>query len=283
MSSISRDGATRMWIPFEKGGYMVSRIKERFKVLTDRGEKALVAYITGGYPSLEVAGQMVLGLAECGADIIEIGVPFSDPIADGPVIQTASYRALQGGVTVAGILEMVRRVRQQSPVPLVLMSYYNPILQMGLQEFCCQAARSGVDGLIIPDLPLEESFPLLQIAEQAGIDVVPLVAPTSNRERIAAICARACGFVYCVSVTGVTGEREEINTDLVSRTGLIRQCTDLPLVIGFGVGNAAIARNLAPICDGVVVGSALMRLIMEDSFDRAQELVREIKSAINRQ
>jgi tryptophan synthase alpha chain len=272
-----------MWIPFRKGGHVVSRIRERFKVLTGRGEKALVAYITGGYPSLEVAGQMVLGLAECGADIIEIGVPFSDPIADGPVIQTASYQALQGGVTVAGILEMVQRVRQQSSIPLVLMSYYNPILQMGLQEFCYQAARSGVDGLIVPELPREESLPLLQAAEQAAIDVVPLVAPASNRERIAAICARARGFVYCVSVTGITGEREEINTDLASLTGTIRKCTDLPLVIGFGVGNANTARNLAPLCDGVVVGSALMRLIIGDSFDRAGELVREIKSAINRQ
>ncbi|MGE5543646.1 MAG: tryptophan synthase subunit alpha, partial [Bacillota bacterium] len=222
----------------------MSRIGETLQVLNSRGEKALIAYITGGYPSLDITGQMVMRLAGCGADIIEIGIPFSDPVADGPVIQTASYQALEGGVTVNGILDMVRRVRHHTSVPLVLMSYYNPILQMGLPEFCCSAVRSGVDGLIVPDLPLEERTPLLQCAKQAGLDVVPLVAPTSGPERIAAICAQACGFVYCISVAGVTGERQEIKTDLARLTGAIRQCTDLPLVIGFGVGDAATARDL---------------------------------------
>lgn len=259
----------------------MSRIKKTLETLTSRGEKALVAYITGGYPSLEITGQMAVRLAGCGADVIEIGVPFSDPVADGPVIQTASCRALEGGVTVAGILEMAGRVRRNTQVPLVMMSYYNPILQMGLPEFCTCAAENGVDGLIVPDLPLEESTPLLDFAKQAGLEMVPLVAPTSSPERIAAICTRASGFVYCVSVAGVTGERQEIKTDLASLTGAIRQCTDLPLVIGFGVGDAATARNLAPFCDGVVVGSALVRLMMEGSLDGAEELAREIKSAIN--
>lgn len=259
----------------------MSRIKETLKGLRNRGEKALVVYITGGYPSLEITEEMVVRLAGSGADIIEIGIPFSDPIADGPVIQSASCQALEGEVTVTGILEMVYRVRRHISVPLVLMSYYNPIMQMGLQEFCHHAVRCGVDGLIVPDLPREESAPLIESAEHEGIDVVPLVAPTSPPERIAAICAQARGFVYCVSVAGVTGERQQIKTDLVSLTGAIRQCTALPLVIGFGVGDAATAGSLAPLCDGVVVGSALVRLMMEGSFDRAEELAREIKSAIN--
>lgn len=259
----------------------MSRITETMNSLSKRGEKALVTYITGGYPSLELTEEMLIQLANNGADIIEIGIPFSDPVADGPVIQSASYHALEGGTTVKGILEMIGRVRKQISTPLVLMSYYNPILQMGLERFCRYAAENGVDGLIVPDLPIEEAGPLLKSADHAGLELVPLVAPTSTPERIAAICDQARGFVYCVSVAGVTGERQEIRTDLASITSTIRQCTSLPRVIGFGVGDASTARTLASLCDGVVVGSAIVRLMTEGSFKQAEELIREIRSAIN--
>ncbi|RPF43016.1 tryptophan synthase alpha chain [Thermodesulfitimonas autotrophica] len=261
----------------------MSRIAETFAGLRKRGEKGLVTYLTAGDPDLERTAALIAVMDQAGADIIEIGIPFSDPLADGPVIQAASNRALAAGVTVDRILAMVAEVRAAVAAPLVLMTYYNPVFQQGLEAFCRRAAESGVDGMIVPDLPYEESGPLLRAADRYGIDLIPLVAPTSTPSRIAAICARARGFIYCVSVTGVTGMRETIETDLRSLGDSIRQHTNLPVAIGFGVSGPEAAARVAPFCDAVVVGSAIVRLIGAGAFEEVGRFTAALKRALSPQ
>ncbi|MEW6448114.1 MAG: tryptophan synthase subunit alpha [Bacillota bacterium] len=258
----------------------MSRIAQAFGRLKERGEKGLITYLMAGDPDLGRTEELIALMAGAGADIIEIGIPFSDPLADGPIIQAAANRALSNGVTVRGILEAVGRMRKKVNLPLVLMTYYNPVLQYGLENFCCSAAENGVDGLIVPDLPLEESGLLREYTGRRGIDLIPLVAPTSTQERLAAICAAARGFVYCVSVTGVTGVRERIETDLRTLSVLIRNCTDLPVAIGFGVSGPDAAVRVAPYCDAVVVGSALVRLIGENAYGEVGKLTAALKTAL---
>jgi len=259
----------------------MSRIKETFAALKRRGEKGLITYLMGGDPDLERTRELILAMAEAGADMVEVGIPFSDPLADGPVIQAASNRALAGGVTVNGILQMVGEVRQKVALPLVLMTYYNPVLQYGLEAFCRRAAESGADGLIVPDLPYEESELLRFYADRHGLDLIPLVAPTSTPVRVAAICARARGFIYCVSVTGVTGMREKIETDLEALSSLVRRYTDLPVAIGFGVSGPEGVARVAPFCDAVVVGSAIVRLIAEEAYEEVGKLTAALKGALS--
>ncbi|MGQ9511916.1 tryptophan synthase subunit alpha [Thermodesulfitimonas sp.] len=259
----------------------MSRIAATFTGLRKRGAKGLITYLTAGDPDLERTAALITAMDQAGADIIEVGIPFSDPLADGPVIQAAANRALAGGVTVAKILGMVAQVRAAVAAPLVLMTYYNPVFQQGLEAFCRRAAETGVDGIIVPDLPYEESGPLLHAADHYGIDLIPLVAPTSTPSRIAAICARARGFIYCVSVTGVTGMRETIETDLKSLSQTIRQHTDLPVAIGFGVSGPEAAARLAPFCDAVVVGSAIVRLIGDGAFEEVGRFTAALKQALS--
>lgn len=258
----------------------MSRIKDTFDTLKSRGEKALITYLTGGDPSLAATRELVLSMARSGADIVEIGIPFSDPLADGPVIQAASLRALSAGSTVAGLLNTVRNIRRDSQVPIVLMTYYNPVMQYGLGQFTIDAVQSGVDGLIVPDLPYEESEPLRLQADQNGLDLIPLVAPTSTPARLSAICSAARGFVYCVAVTGVTGTRVQIETDLDALTREVRRHTNLPVAIGFGVSGPESAARVSGYCDGVVVGSALVKLIGEKDNDRVEELTTQLKQAL---
>jgi tryptophan synthase alpha chain len=258
----------------------VSRISEAFNALKERGEKGLITYLMGGDPGLEQTGRLILAMAQAGADLVEVGIPFSDPLADGPVIQAAANRALAAGTTVDGILETVGEVCKQTDVPLVLMTYYNPVLQYGLDAFCRRAAEKGVAGLIVPDLPHEESGPLKQHTDFYGLDLIPLVAPTSTPGRVAAICAQARGFIYCVSVTGVTGMRETIETDLQALTDLVRRHTDLPVAIGFGVSGPGSAARVAPFCDAVVVGSAIVRLIAEGAYGEVERLTASLKAAL---
>lgn len=258
----------------------MSRIAATFAGLRERGEKGLITYLTAGDPDLGRSAALITAMARAGADIVEIGIPFSDPLADGPVIQAASSRALAGGVTVKKILAMVAAVRQEITCPLVLMTYYNPVLQQGLATFCRQAAESGVDGIIVPDLPYEESGPLLRWADHYGLDLIPLVAPTSTPARIAAICRQARGFIYCVSVTGVTGMREKIETDLQALSSLIRKETELPVAIGFGVSGPEAAARIATFCDAVVVGSAIVRLIGEGAFEEVERFTAALKTAL---
>lgn len=258
----------------------MSRIRETFNALKERGEKGLITYLMGGDPDLEQTGRLILAMVQAGADLVEVGIPFSDPLADGPVIQTAANRALAAGTTVDGILEMVGEVCKQVNVPLVLMTYYNLVLQYGLDAFCRRAAEKGAAGLIVPDLPHEEIGPLKQHADFYGLDLVPLVAPTSTPDRVAAICAQARGFIYCVSVTGVTGVRETIETDLQALSDLVRRHTDLPVAIGFGVSGPETAARVAPFCDAVVVGSAIVRLIAEGACGEVGRLTASLKAAL---
>jgi tryptophan synthase alpha chain len=261
-----------------------NRISRTFRGLRDRGEKGLIPFVTAGYPDLETTERMVLGMIAAGADLIELGVPFSDPLADGPVIQRASQAALSRGTNLARILELVVHLRRQTEIPLVLMSYYNPILRFGPDLMVSAAARAGVDGLIVPDLPVEEAGLLLELGDAAGVALIPLVAPTSTPQRIAAIVGRARGFVYCVSLTGVTGAHGKYSEKLAGVIRVVRAHTDLPVAVGFGIAESGQARALAPQADALIVGSAIVNRIGAAGEDGAvqavQDVVLELKRAL---
>lgn len=239
----------------------MSRLDVTFARLRARGERALLPYFTAGDPSLVDTRRLVLEAAHRGADVIELGVPFSDPLADGPVIQRAGARALAGGATLPRVLELVAGLRHEVGVPLVLLTYYNPILVFGLKPFARSAADAGVDGVIVADLPIEESEPLEVEAEAAGLDVVQLVAPTSPPARVRAIARRSRGFVYVVSLTGVTGERHELPTDLATQIRTLRLVTTKPVCVGFGISTPEQVDAVGRLADGVIVGSAIVRLV----------------------
>ena len=241
----------------------MSRIDATFERLRARGERALVVFLTAGDPSLADTRALVVEMARQGADIIEIGVPFSDPLADGPVIQRAAGRALAGGTTLTRILAMVRELRPEVDVPLILFGYYNPVLAFGLGAFARAAAGAGVDGLIVPDLPPEEAGPLSEEAGPAGLDMVHLLAPTSAPERVKLIARTSTGFIYVVSVLGLTGERRELPPDLDQQIRRLRLVTTKPVCVGFGISEPAQVKAVGKLADGVVVGSAIVRLIEE--------------------
>lgn len=241
----------------------VQLLENTFKQLREQGKKALIAYITAGDPSLEHTEKIVLSIAEAGANVIELGIPYSDPVADGPIIQQASQRALQAGTTVEGILTLVSRLRSQTAVPLVLMTYINPILQYGVERFMRKAYSVGVNALIIPDLPVEEWVLIEDAAHQHKIGLIPLLAPTTPTERIHKICPRARGFIYCVSLTGVTGMRTELPPQLNEFLARVRAATSLPMAVGFGISTPQQVLQLKDHCDGVVVGSAIVNLLAE--------------------
>jgi tryptophan synthase alpha chain len=234
------------------------RIERKFRALADIGELGLIAYITAGDPSLEASAKIVLAAAEAGADIIELGVPFSDPVADGPVIQRASERALRSGTTLAGVLELVRQLRTRTDVPLVLFSYFNPLLQMGLEKFAEAAASAGADGVLATDLTPEEAGEYRAALGSRGLDTIFLAAPTSTDERLARIADASTGFLYLVSRTGVTGTREVLPEGLPALARRVRQFTTLPIAVGFGISAPAHVSVLGGIANAAVVGSALM-------------------------
>jgi len=240
-----------------------SRLAATFAELRARGERALVAYLTAGDPSLAATQRLVLEAVARGADVIELGVPFSDPIADGPVIQRAAMRALERGTSVARVLETVATLRAETAVPLVLFTYYNPVLAFGLKAFARTAADAGVDGVIVVDLPPEEAGPFAAEAEAAGLDLVHLVAPTSTPPRVRVIAHRSRGFVYVVSRTGITGERRELPPDLEAQIRALRRVTTKPVCVGFGIGHPDQVAAAGRLADGVIVGSAIVRLIEE--------------------
>jgi len=268
----------------------MSRIAATFKRLADADEGALIPYLTVGYPSLEATRQLVLVLAEQGADLIELGVPFSDPLADGATVQRASHAALEQGVTLSSCLSVAAEARCTTEVPLLFMSYFNPILRYGLSRFVRHCARAGVDGLIIPDLPPEEAGELKAECEQHALDLIFLVAPTSTDERLARVAEMASGFIYCVSLMGVTGARTEISYDVSDMLARVRQHTDLPLVVGFGISKS---EHVAQVvqgaedgevgAEGAVVGSALINLIESlpdgDLTASVSKYVRNLKAA----
>lgn len=254
------------------------KISECLKKLGTKGKKALIPFITAGDPDLAYTVSLANDLVQAGADIIELGVPFSDPLADGPVIQQASGRALAAGASLSGVLDTVFEIRKTVSTPIILMGYYNPFYRYGLKRFIHDAGRAGVDGLIVPDLPFEESLPMGQAALAGGIDLIPLVAPTTTDRRLEKITSLARGFVYCVSLTGVTGVREHLNTDLADFTGRVRRFTSLPLAVGFGISSPGQAAHAAKHCDAVVVGSAIVKIIAESSFSSGPSVRRLMRS-----
>jgi tryptophan synthase alpha chain len=264
-----------------------SRIGAAFARARDEGRALLVPYSPAGFPDLPISEEIMLGLVAGGADLIEIGVPFSDPLADGPTVQRASQVALGNGVRLTDCLDLVHRLRAVHGVtiPLLLMGYYNPILQYGVETFARDAAAVGLDGVIVPDLPVDESDELWTACNAHGRDLIFMVAPTSTSERIRQIAARASGFIYCVSLTGVTGSRSEL-PDLRPYLGRIRQQTAVPLVIGFGVSTPEHVRHVAAIADGVAVGSALINALERASPAEmpaaAQTFVEWLKTGIER-
>jgi tryptophan synthase alpha chain len=251
----------------------VNRIDGVFKQLKAKGEKALIPFITAGDPDLATTRALALEMAARGADILELGVPFSDPLADGPTIQAASNRAVQGGVHLEDVLNLVRELRTQTQIPLVLMGYYNPMLQYGLDRTAAAAAASGVDGFIIPDLPQEEAGPWRVAALKAKIATIFLATPTSGTERIKHMGQLTKGFLYYVSVTGITGARTKLPEDLAASLREVRALVRCPLAVGFGISTPEQVAGLAPYVDGVVVGSAIVQRIARL---KGPELIKEV-------
>jgi len=239
----------------------MSRISQVF----EGGHKALIGYITAGYPDIAATPVIAKALAAAGCDIIELGIPFSDPLADGATIQQASYRALLQGTTPRSCLEAAALIRKDIDTPLVFMTYYNPVLSYGLDAFCRGCAGAGINGLIVPDLPPEEGGELESLTLEHGLDLIYLLAPTSTSDRIKAVAARSRGFIYLVSLTGVTGARQSLPADLEVFVKRVRRRAGLPLCVGFGISTPEQARHIGAIADGVIVGSRLIQLIEEDS------------------
>ena len=261
---------------------MENRIDRRLAHLRAQGRKALAPFVTVGYPDVDTSRRLGQTLLESGADMLELGVPFSDPLADGPTIQMTSQHALAQGVNVAICLETVAWLRERRPQdPLVLMGYYNPFLRFGLERFVSEAARSGADGLIVPDLPPEESGELRGLCSAAGLHLVPLLAPTSTEERIRSACKGARGFIYCVSLTGVTGARDRLSGDLPRLVERIRRHTELPILVGFGISRREHVEEVGRYADGVVVASALLNAIAqsppEEALQVAAQFVRGLR------
>jgi len=245
--------------------------------------KALVAYLTVGYPDLETTRRAAVTLAENGVDIIELGIPFSDPLADGTTIQKASYRALQQGVTLQACFDMAEQLRQKVTVPLVFMTYYNPVFSFGLEPFCQRCNKTGISGLIIPDLPPEEGEVLEEITRKHHLDLIYLLAPTSSEERIAAVAKRSCGFIYLVSLTGVTGARQTLPVELESFVRRVRQQAKQPLCVGFGIANPEQASRVARAADGVIIGSRLIQLIEEDAtLSKLSDFTLKVRYALDK-
>jgi tryptophan synthase alpha chain len=241
----------------------VSRLASTFARLRAERQRALVVYFTAGDPSLADTERLVREAERRGADVVELGIPFSDPLADGPVVQRAGARALAGGATVGRILEMVATLRAEVRLPIVLMTYYNPLLAFGLKAFARTAADAGVDGLIVVDLPPEESAPLRVETAAAGLDVIHFVAPTSTPSRMRLVARASQGFIYLVSLTGVTGERQDLPPDLAAQVRALRLVTTMPICVGFGISRPEQAAAVGRLADGVIVGSAIVRLVEE--------------------
>ncbi len=247
-----------------------TRIAQKFAALRSTGEMGLVAYITAGDPTLAATEQFVLALATAGADVIELGVPFSDPVADGPVIQRASERALRNGTTLANVLSLVKSLRTKTQMPLVLFSYYNPVLQMGLEKFAEAAKTAGADGALITDITPEEAGEYRSAMALHGLDTVFLAAPTSTDERLALISKSTSGFLYLISRTGVTGTKDQLADELPALARRVRRFTELPIAIGFGISLPGHVSLLGGLADAAVVGSALVEEIERaESVDSA--------------
>jgi tryptophan synthase alpha chain len=258
----------------------MSHISSVFK---EDSRKALIAYITAGYPNIDATLKAAELLAHEGCDIIELGIPFSDPMADGVTIQNSSHQALLNGITVKKCLEIAQQIRNKIKIPLIFMGYLNPILHYGPNEFCSACAVAGIDGLIIPDLPPGELPVLDEAAAKNNIDIINFLAPNSSDERISEVAAKSKGFIYLVSVTGITGVRDKFSSNLKGLIPRIKKVTDLPLCIGFGISTAEQARQAALMADGIIIGSRIIQL-MEDrdkSYKKLRDFIRAIRKEID--
>jgi tryptophan synthase alpha chain len=262
----------------------MSRITPTFEKLRQASRPALMPYLTIGYPSPALTLELVPAVVEAGADLVELGIPFSDPLADGATIQQATHEALEQGTTVETCLQTVAELRRCGiETPLILMGYYNPIFQRGLTRFCEDTARAGVDGLIVPDLPPEEAEELRQACRAHDLDLIFLLAPTSDDTRIRRVVELSTGFIYLVSLTGVTGARDQLPADLEAFVQRVRRLTDLPLAVGFGIGNPDEARRVARVADGVIVGSAIVRRAGESAepVPAVRNFVQSLRTGLN--
>lgn len=251
----------------------MSRIKNKFEELN--GKSAFIGYITAGDPSIEKTKELVIAMEKGGCDIVELGIPYSDPVADGPVIQAAAQRALDNGATVDKIFEEVKKIRKDSQVPLVFLVYYNTIYSKGVENFVRECSEKGVDGLIIPDLPVEEREEILPFIQKYNVDLIPLVAPNSE-ERIPKIIENGGGFVYCISSFGVTGTREEFDSSIGNYLEKVRKNSHLPLAVGFGISTREDVETFEKLADGVIVGSALVKVVEKTNGDSG-ELEKKVK------
>ena len=264
----------------------MNAVDDRFKYLQKKSECALIPFITAGDPNLETTAKALEVLAQNGADLIELGVPYSDPLADGPAIQAAATRALQRGVELENVLEIVKTVSKKIEIPIILFTYYNPIYYRGIEAFLKQIKESGVSGLVVPDLPLEEADILLKPAGEIGIELTLLVAPTSSQDRIKAIAAQSQGFIYLVSVTGVTGVRSQMATRVEDLLANLRSVTDKPIGVGFGISGVEQAKQVKDWgADAVIVGSAFVKRLAagtpEEGLKAIGEFCQQLKQAIS--
>lgn len=253
-------------------------------IFTKKGYKALITYLTVGYPNVETTLEMVPLIASSGCDLVELGIPFSDPLADGTTIQRASYHALKQGITPELCLDIAHKLRAKIDIPLAFMTYFNPVHKYGLDAFCRDCARAGISGLIVPDLPPEEATELEETSESHGLDLIYLLAPTSTDERIDMVAARARGFIYLVSLTGVTGARNSLPQELEDFVLRVRRRARQPLCVGFGISTPDEARRVAKVADGVIVGSRLIQLLEEnDPAPKVRSFVKSLRDALSNQ
>lgn len=257
----------------------MNRINRKFQELKKKRKKAFIVFITAGYPNIPTTEKLILQLDKIGVDIVEIGVPFSDPIADGPIIQEASAHALKRKVNLNKILALVKNLRKRTQIPICLMSYYNPIFCFGVKKFINKSIESGIDGLIIPDLAFEEGTDFIGMSKKAGLNVICFISPTSSRERIRKISKLSGGFIYYVSLTGITGARKKIASDLAKNLNKIKRITKKPVCVGFGISTREQVRAVKRIASGVIVGSAVISKIKE-SMGNKKDLVRKVSKFI---
>lgn len=258
---------------------MANRIDTTFAALKAEGKSALAPFVTLGYPDMATSEDMAASMLDAGADMLELGIPFSDPLADGPTVQMTSFSSLENGTTLVKAMDALRRLRANGiDSPLVFMGYLNPFLNYGMEKFAEEASDAGMDGIIIPDLPPEEAPPYQAILASHGIHLIPLLAPTSTESRIEQACKQASGFIYCVSVTGVTGARSELSGGVEGLARRIREHSDLPILVGFGVSRREHVENIARFADGAIVASAMLDMVskvpVEDAADTAARFVR---------
>ena len=263
----------------------MSRISQTFEQLRRAGKKALIPFITAGYPDLSTTKKLIFEFAACGADLLELGVPFSDPMADGPLIQYASEKSLSHGTSLEDILRLVTTVRRKTSIPIILMGYYNPFFKFGLEQFTREAGRAGIDGVLAVDLPPEEAAEMKSFTDRAGLDLIFLLAPTSGPDRIDSIVKHATGFIYYVSLTGVTGVRSTLDRSIRQQIETIRKKSYLPIGVGFGISTPEHAKTVARWADAVVVGSALIKIISEckstrEMVQKTGHFIRALKMAM---